>query len=285
MRDATVQVNVNRSRQHGQRRGIQLHLSEKGHMKKPILLSLLVAVLSPQVSDACSCFGPPTFCGTLFPVGPNPEWWTPDAVILGVKLGEYQHGMDVKVVQAFSGALVAGDSVRVWGDCGLLCRHYPSTWADGDTVVWALRFTDLSGNFGCGTNYEQAGEYMISVCGTYWLEYDQGIVTGPITTETVQSMTLIEFIQTIEGCVSTGLGEEIGGNDLTIQYEGATPVIAMPGVRQPLDVLLYNAHGQVVLSRNWNGESWRVQGQAPGAYLLHVRSEDHRWSRKVAVLE
>jgi hypothetical protein len=258
---------------------------KRDHMKKPILFSFVLAVFSPQASMACSCFGPPTFCGTLFPIGPNPEWWEPDAVILAVKLSDYQHGMDVKVVQSFDGVLAVDDTVRVWGDCGLLCRHYPSTWAVGDTVVWALRITDLAGNSMCGTNYEQAGDYMISVCGTYWLEYDQGMVTGPITTETVQSMTLVEFIQTIEGCGSTGWGEQLSEDDLTIQYEGTTLVIAMSAAGQPMDVLLYNARGQVVLARNWNGEPWRLQGQVPGAYLLQVRSEDHNWSRKVAVLE
>ena len=219
----------------------------------------------------------------MFPIGPNPEWWQPDAVILGVKLDDYQHGMDVKVVQSFSGALVADDTVRVWGDCGLLCRHYPSTWNVGDTVVWALRFTDMAGNTLCGTNFEQAGDYMISVCGTYWLEYDNGIVAGQITAELQQSMTLLQFIQAVEGCGAMGLNEVGRVDGLTVAYEGNVPVISMRSLQGEAELNVADAAGRCVRARGWDGEQLPLQGLSSGPYLIRVEQAGRRTVQRVMV--
>ena len=121
---------------------------------------------------ACSCFGPQTFCGTLDPPYEppmDPAWWIPDAIVLGVKVASVAHGMDVELVTVFAGEAQVGDTVRVWGDTGLLCRMYADSWGVGDTVVWGLRWTDMAGG-----PLEQEGDYLISVCGTYWLEYQNG---------------------------------------------------------------------------------------------------------------
>ena len=90
---------------------------------KPMVRILsLIALLSTTGSFACSCFDPQTFCETLDPpyAAPwDPEWWIPDVVIMGVKLADEAHGMDIKVVDVFAGAgvVVPDQVVRVWGDC------------------------------------------------------------------------------------------------------------------------------------------------------------------------
>ncbi|MBL8011313.1 MAG: hypothetical protein JNJ64_11975, partial [Flavobacteriales bacterium] len=116
-------------------------------MRHPFLFTVLLA---PALSLACSCFGPQTFCGTLAPPYPEPQWWVPDNIILAVKENSVAYGADVRVIQTFSGALQPGAVVRVWGDCGLLCRHYVDGVPDGDTVLWAIQDCDLSGNGSCG---------------------------------------------------------------------------------------------------------------------------------------
>ncbi len=90
-------------------------------------LAFLVSMLFHSGAQACSCFGPQSFCGTLDPPYEQPEWWIPDAVVLGVKLSSMAHGMDVLILNSFSGELHPGDTVTVWGDTGNLCRWY----ADG----------------------------------------------------------------------------------------------------------------------------------------------------------
>jgi hypothetical protein len=167
-----------------------------------ILLPLLSLLSFPSVGFACSCFGPGSFCETLDPPQPEPQWWTPDAVVLGVKVGAEAHGMDVRVLQVFSGSAQADDTLRVWGDTGLLCRMYADSWEIGDTVVWGFRYTDQMG----GT-IEQPGDFLISICGTYWLEYEQGIVSGPIVSEDPTSMTIDEFMLLVDGCLTTSLAE------------------------------------------------------------------------------
>ena len=127
-----------------------------------------LAIAASNAAFACSCFGPQTFCGTLNPQPPqfpDPQWWIPSDIIMAVKVNSVEYGADMKVVQTFSGTLQAEQVIRVWGDCGLLCRHYVDGVANGDTVIWALQHCDLSGNGACGTSFEQAGDYQLSVCG------------------------------------------------------------------------------------------------------------------------
>ena len=171
------------------------------------LTSIFLA--SPLPMEACSCFGPSTFCETLNPQPPQfpePQWWVPDHIVLGVKLSTVDYGVDLKVVQDFSGDLVVDQVIRVWGDCGLLCRMYNTDVTDGDTVLWAIQHCDLSGNFGCGMSVEEEGHYQLSVCGVYWLGYANGVVSGPLFTEGAnETISLAEFGELVNGCLSTGI--------------------------------------------------------------------------------
>lgn len=54
---------------------------------------------------------------------PPPPFWEytpPDHNILGVKLGEVSYGMDVLVLQSFSGSIAAGDTIA----CGAIAVGY-----------------------------------------------------------------------------------------------------------------------------------------------------------------
>ncbi|MBL0129150.1 MAG: hypothetical protein IPP83_17270 [Flavobacteriales bacterium] len=109
-------------------------------------LFALALVCSTYVAKACSCFGPSTFCETLNPpYGPgwDPSWWIPDNIVLGVKLNTVDYGVDLLIVQDFSGGFKGGEVIRVWGDCGFLCRSYNTGPADGDTVLWGIKPCDL----------------------------------------------------------------------------------------------------------------------------------------------
>lgn len=244
-------------------------------------LGLGIALSATRMALACSCFGPQTFCGVLNPPFPNPEWWIPESVVLGVKLADFQHGMDVKVIQSFSGSLLADDTVRVWGDCGLLCRHYPTTWAVGDTVIWGLMITDLAGNSLCGTSFEQPTDHMISICGVYYLDYANGTVSGPITTETFETMPIEQFADLVIDCLSTGIATASGHADLVIRTadDGIWSSCTAAGVRE---WALVDATGRVRSSRAWDGSPLRSPDLPSGAYVVQVRIHD-RWLRRKVI--
>jgi len=241
-------------------------------------------VLSVTAALACDCYGPQSYCGVQAPPPPQWEYTPPDHNILGVKLGEVSYGMDVLVLQSFSGTIAAGDTIRVWGDCGWLCRRFVDTWADGDTVVWGVHDVDLLGNVDCpGGSNEQANEYMITICGHNWLSYSNGIVTGPITSESTQSMTLQEFQTALSGCLDFTAAIREPGHSGLITWNAANNQLTWKGANAPdrLDVL--DAAGRVVLSRTWRGETITLKGIASEVLFVRVRHAGDMLHERIVV--
>ncbi len=254
-------------------------------MRSIVILTLLVAFSTPTY--ACSCFGPQTFCGTLNPQPPefpNPAWWMPDAIILGVKVGQAAHGMDVQVVQTLQGQPQPEEIIRVWGDCGLLCRMYPDTWSVGDTVIWALRYTDLMGNGLCGNNLEQEGEYMISICGTYYLDYANGMVTGAIADE-VTALPYPDFVQYISTCGATTLPEAPIAPEVLVTIDNGMLQVQYNVVSHGyLEHRLHDLQGRIISEGRTHADraSIPIGGLATGIHILQV--SDGRHSRTLRVL-
>ncbi len=254
-------------------------------MLRPLLLVCAIAGLAPAF--ACSCFGPQTFCGTLYPQPPqfpDPQWWVPSDIIMAIKVNSVEYGADMKVVQIFSGTLQPEQVIRVWGDCGLLCRHYVDGLANGDTVIWALQHCDLSGNGSCGTSFEQAGDYQLSVCGIYWLGYENGVVSGPLFTEGAnETVTLAEFAGLVNGCLATAVAGNGADDELIVRDGDGGPWLSLPTpARYELTVL--DAAGRVRLSRSWDGMPVQVRGLNAGAFVVRVRQGERSLVRKVVLL-
>ena len=239
-----------------------------------ILLFTLAA--SPLHVLACSCFGPETFCETLHPLPPqfpDPQWWVPDHIVLGVKLSSVEYGADLKVVQDFSGGFEADQVVRVWGDCGFLCRMYVSGVADGDTVLWAIQECDLSGNGGCGANLEQTDHFQLSVCGVYWLGYADGVITGPLfTAGAVESIALEDFASLVSGCLSMDVeAREQGSATVTCTEEGiVVQTDAVWSDRKQLCIT--DASGRLVAESDFRGSRATIPlpSSTNGILLMHV---------------
>ncbi len=253
-------------------------------MASPLRLFLPFALAASHTVLACSCFGPQTFCETLNPQPPqfpDPEWWVPSDIILAVKLGDHEYAADVKVLQVFSGNLQVADQIRVWGDCGLLRRHYV-TGNVGDTVLWAIQHCDLMGNGSCGTSFEDPADYQLSVCGIYWLNYGNGIVSGPLfTAGAEESVTVAEFGALVNGCLSTGIPASVDADPLTVRYVDGKPTIEMiPG---PSDLVLFDQQGRLVFRRAWNGSPLRLEGLVPGAFTVQASRGGLRWNRKLII--
>lgn len=255
-------------------------------MKHALLILISILSFTPG-SFACSCFGPETFCGTLDPQPPQfpePEWWVPDAIILGVKVAQEWHGMDVEVLQTISGSPMAGDILRVWGDCGLLCRVYPDAWEIGDTVVWALKYTDLMGNGPCGTAVEeQEGDYMISICGTYYLDFDHGTVSGPIA-EGVNELPYEAFVQMISTCLVMALPEGTDDPSIDVTINDGQLIARSSSFSGTIEHELLDAQGKLLSAGTSNGHQVIVpiSDLATGVHLLQI--EYGRHSRILRVL-
>lgn len=242
---------------------------------------LSAALLLSTVSKACDCAMelPSTLCETL-----DPDWAEPDVVVLGVKVQEVFYGMRVRLLQVFDGTAVEGDTITVWGDNGALCRWYTGTWAVGDTVVWALNNTDFLGNeitAGFPPDLEQPGDYHISACGTYWLDYVNGNVVGGIVPG-VTSVPIGEFWPTISACMATGVESLVEPAFLLVR---TTTEAVQLQLANPAEVrlTLIDAQGRAVLDRVWNGELLTLARFAPGAYIAQVAVADQRRTRRFIV--
>lgn len=256
-------------------------------MERPLTLATLAFFGLAQAGLACSCFGPQTFCGTLNPQPPQfpePQWWIPDAIVLVVKLADVEYGVDVKVVQSFSGELASDTVIRVWGDCGLLCRHYVNGPAIGDTLLWALKHTDLMGNGLCGTSFEEPQDWALSICGVYWLGYGNGVVSGPITEEgATESVTLEEFQQVVNGCLSTGLDEQTRETEFRVVYDDGVPILSCSSLIGSAELTVLDAHGRAILRRRWSGASLPFDNAPPGIYVARITTASGDRVQKIRV--
>jgi hypothetical protein len=122
-------------------------------------LTLLATLLAPGVALACSCMWAGPF--TKVALGT-------DLVVLADVQSYYRHGMDVTVLDVLKGA-ENRPVIRIWGDTGALCRPYVTAFPRGTRWILALKREP-------GTR-----DYIISVCGDYWLEVRSDQAVGRIT--------------------------------------------------------------------------------------------------------
>jgi hypothetical protein len=227
--------------------------------------------------------GNSSYCATL-----SPTWFlNPASTALVVKLTDFHYGITVKVVQTFDGTTLPDDTLMVWGDNGGLCRIFLNGYAVGDSIVLGLNESDLMGNSIWNPEFppdlEAAGDYMVSVCGVHALEYANGMISGPITEQSIQHMPVSEFEQAIMSCsLGTGIKEE-AAEQLVVRYAAGVPQLELPGCSGQVQMNVLDAQGRAVIARNWDGTPLALQGLASGAYVADVRNNGSRWVRKVVV--
>ncbi len=249
-----------------------------------IITTLAIVLLSfvPAISKACSCFGPPTFCETLNPQYEppiDPSWWVPDHIVLGVKLTTVEYGVDLKVVQDFNGGLEVNEIIRVWGDCGFLCRLYNTGPADGDTVLWAIQSCDLSGNGGCGPSVEQSDHFQLSACGVYWLDYANGIISGPLYTEGAsETISLEDFATLVGGCLSTGVNDPVALGARVQCVEGQLTITTTGSWAELKNVFITDAAGRMLYAARFAGTGATMALPRRMIGLMLVRVSDHERS-------
>jgi hypothetical protein len=254
-------------------------------MRKALPIALLAVGLNASDAAACDCFGNDSYCATL-----DPSWFVnPVSTVLAVKLTDYYYGITVKVVQVLGGQQLPDDTLTVWGDNGALCRVNLNAFAIGDTVVFGLNECDLWGNTitaGFPPDLEQPGDYQVSVCGIYWLNYANGYVSGQITAPVFQNMTLAAFTAAIQNCSSANAISEVATLDpLVVRYVGGVPVLEMAGQSGTVELLITDVQGRMIFRRAWSGQALPFNSAAPGLYNAQVSIGMRRWARKLLVTE
>lgn len=140
------------------------------------LMCLLILACSPAIRADCEC-----------------EWQGPfswlvddaDSIVLGRVVSSRGNSFDLKVMSTMKGE-TAGDTIRVWGERGDLCRPDVALFPPGSQWLFALELISEvpPGGFSPGTpniSYGRPGDYALSKCGAYWLEHSEGELAGNIT--------------------------------------------------------------------------------------------------------
>jgi hypothetical protein len=157
------------------------------------LLAALVTLLAPAVALACSCLWAGPFTKVALRA---------DLVVLGEVRSYHRHGMDVAVLEVLRGK-EDRRVIRVWGDTGILCRPYVTGFPRGTRWVFAVKRS---------RGPEAAGDYVISVCGEYWVEARGEEAVGRITmaqyAESTESAPLADVLAWVRSGGATPLAPQ-----------------------------------------------------------------------------
>jgi hypothetical protein len=139
---------------------------------------LIVLLDAPVVALACSC----TWGGPFTNVALRS-----DLIVLAEVRSYHRHSMDVTIVEVLKGSETRR-TIRVWGDNGALCRPYVTAFPRGSRWIFALR----------ALREPDARDYVISICGDFWLEARGDQAVGRITVaehgRTLETIPLSEML-------------------------------------------------------------------------------------------
>lgn len=210
-----------------------------------VVIGTLLLVMTKCV-NGCTCLIPPTFCESM-----QPDMHPANAVILGVKLDDYYYGMRVKVIESLLGPDMPGDTITVWGSYdgggGGDCRVPTDSWQTGDTLFAGFHTGDLLGNFfavGFPPDLEEVGSYVTSLCGTFYLAFGAGMVTGPIA-QGVPNATIVQMSTYLSGC-SVGVDAQATPEAMVSIRTTSTSweLVIAPEIAGPLALDFFDANGR-----------------------------------------
>jgi hypothetical protein len=231
-------------------------------MKKLLIISFYLTLTN--ASFACSCMHPPTYCETM-------QMASTDLLVIGYKINDVSHGMNIKIVQVLDGSETR-DTITVWGDMGMLCRHYSSMFSINDTLVFSLHNCDLLGNMlGGGPQIEQTDDYHLSHCGIYYLDYSNGQVIGSIDSG-VTTLSTSSFVDLHNNCSGpTAINERKA--TFNVYPNPANDILIIENVTTNYSLQIINRNGQLIYRNHINSNRVEIptgNWGANGLYLLKV---------------
>lgn len=136
---------------------------------------VLLSLLANSSSAECECLWQGSFVEVQHKT---------DLVVAGEVIAGKGNSIDVAIARTLRGNPTATE-IRVWLKTGSYCRPPATEFPVNSSWVMALqRITeDVPGGFNPGTpniSYGRIGDYQLSSCGGYWLQWHKDHVTGAL---------------------------------------------------------------------------------------------------------
>jgi len=236
---------------------------------RPILTTILIFVT--LTGFACSCWGPSDFCSTV-----TDSITADDYVIMGKKLYDVEHGMEVEVLKSYRGD-IEDESIIIWGDLGWLCRKYTSGFAVGDTFVFNLfRIKNAT------LPYERDDDFELSFCGRHYLPVKNGKVIGFIShSDAVQSVDIKTFDHFFERNDCSSIKTDIAEIEVIVSPNPFMDKILVRSNQRLNELELYDMTGRLILREEADRFYYRLDLSdfkfTSGMYILRAvgfNSED-----------
>ncbi|WP_241521289.1 delta-aminolevulinic acid dehydratase [Kineobactrum sediminis] len=137
------------------------------------VLAVMAPMTSAQPADECACLWQGDFSEVQAEA---------DLVVTGTIISRKGNSVDLALERILRGREVQ-ETVRIWLQARDYCRPPAENFPPGSRWVMALyRINEeVPGGFDPGTpniSYGRIGDYRLSSCGGYWLELQDGWVTG-----------------------------------------------------------------------------------------------------------
>ena len=231
-------------------------------------LLFFIFLVSSTYSKACNCFGHDSYCETI---SSSEEYLYQGFHVKGVKIKEVEHGMDFLVLEAYDKEF-SEDVIRIWGDLGWLCRHYVSSFEDGDTLILNL----LQIGEQPLVDVEQTGDFAISHCGIHFLYVKNNNVSGPIHSSENETISLEDFEDQLRspywGLISS-LEQRVDQNQVKIFPNPFGSMLHISSTF-PIDkVEIINTTGALVTRKNNIEDSFftlQLDEWPSGAYIINL---------------
>jgi hypothetical protein len=238
---------------------------------------LFLHFVFPTISQACTCTGDPPFCETVF--NGNGEIWA-DLIVLGEKVGDYDSGMNVRVIQVLHGESDA-ETIRVRSGNGADCGVFTGIFKKGDVLVMALNLFTF--------NEPVQPTYSLSICGTTYLSVEDGDIVGRIT-NSINRIPISKF-NSIKGC--SGIAISPFAPDFKVFPNPAGDRFFLQpqdSITGELQLNLFDALGRKV--RTWRAEAeglaplpFPLDGLPAGLYWLQVNALGNRKTVKIIIFD
>ena len=148
----------------------------------PLFLALvwLSGISAAQPSPACSCLWEGPFIRTQA---------KSDLIVTGTIIGAKGNSLDLQIDRVLQdngvGQREFREVIRLWGNNGKLCRPDTGRFALNSQYLLGLKkITELpEDGFNPNTpniSFGRVGDYYLSSCGVYWLDLNEGRVSGPL---------------------------------------------------------------------------------------------------------
>jgi hypothetical protein len=228
---------------------------------------ILIFLLAPMISWACSCINAGDFCSIL-PTALEQN----KLVVRGNPVRVIGHGMEFEVTEVVAGQ-ESSRRIMVWGDPGYLCRVYVTGFERSDELLMILDPITRERAESTTGETERVGDYALSVCGQYFV-YLNGRNKANVDCYKPgkkKPVALSVFPNPTAGTFRL--------NNPAIRFADITEV----NVYLPNGQLRYG-NGQVAVREQDEGIEIATTGWVNNLYLVEIRTTQGRWLAKVLVV-